>query len=259
MIRAGTIARRGFSSAQPSIADLVARIELLEGEIAALRPQMAMTKLGKTNLNVSRISLGCAPLGGVYGGMDLKKAQSLVDHCFSSGINFFDTSPYYGDTKSESVLGHCLNATGIPRDEYVIATKVGRYGDHVDFSPERVTASVEESLNRLQTDYIDVIQCHDIEFAASMEMVINETLPALAELKRKGKVRHIGITGLPLSVMDFVLDRAVSASRRACHRVTLHANHPFSQFDSRRVTVTFCFVHDIVSHDQTGRGEGGGD
>jgi L-galactose dehydrogenase len=206
-LRACTIARRGFSSAQPSIADLVARIEMLEGEIAGLRPKMAMTKLGKTNLNVSRVSLGCAPLGGVYGGMDLKKAQSLVDYCFASGINFFDTSPYYGDTKSESVLGHCLHAADVPRDEYVIATKVGRYGDFVDFSPERVTASVEESLSRLQTDYIDVIQCHDIEFAASMEMVINETLPALAELKRKGKVRHIGITGLPLSVMDFVLDR----------------------------------------------------
>ena len=106
---------RRFSS-EANIAALMARIDSLEREVATLRPQMPTAALGATGLNVSRVSLGCAPLGGVYGGMDLPKAQSIVDFCLANGINLFDTSPYYGDTRSETVLGQCLRDSGASRD-----------------------------------------------------------------------------------------------------------------------------------------------
>lgn len=121
------------------------------------------------------------------------------------GINLIDVSPYYGLTKAETVLGRALR--GIPRDRYILATKVGRYGaDEFDFSAERVTASVDESLARLGVAHIDIIECHDIEFG-SLDQVVEETLPALRRLQAQGKVRFVGVTGLPLNVFRYVLDR----------------------------------------------------
>lgn len=82
---------------------------------------------------------------------------------FKHGINWFDTSPFYGVTKSEINLGKAL--VGLPRQEIVVASKVGRYDQNrFDFSAERVKASVNESLERLKLDYLDIVQCHDIEF-----------------------------------------------------------------------------------------------
>jgi aryl-alcohol dehydrogenase-like predicted oxidoreductase len=122
------------------------------------------------------------------------------------GINFIDVSPYYGLTKAETVLGKALK--GIPRDRYYLATKVGRYGgNQFDFSAERVAASVDESLARLGVDAIDLIQCHDIEFG-SLDQIVEETLPALRKIQAQGKVRFVGITGLPLKVFARVLERA---------------------------------------------------
>jgi L-galactose dehydrogenase len=107
-----------------------------------------------------------------------------------------------------SPLGGALQ--GVPRDRYILATKVGRYGaDLFDFSAARVAQSVEESLRRLRTEVIDLIQCHDMEFG-SLDQIVVETLPALRRLREQGKVRFLGITGLPLSVFPYVLDRAAA-------------------------------------------------
>lgn len=93
-----------------------------------------------------------------------------VHEAFKSGINLFDTSPFYGLTKSEEVLGRAI--ADLPRKEIIVATKVGRYGEsEFDFSAGRVTASVDESLKRLQIDYLDIVQCHDIEFG-NLEQVL---------------------------------------------------------------------------------------
>src|SRR4030095_10441462 len=90
---------------------------------------------------------------------------------------------------------------------YYLATKVGQYGEgEFDFSAARVTRSVDESLARLNVDYVDLIQCHDIEFVKP-DQIVDETLPALHKLKKSGKVCHVGITGLPLKVFPSVIDR----------------------------------------------------
>lgn len=121
-------------------------------------------------------------------------------------MNFFDCSPYYGRTKAEAVLGKALKE--LPRDSFVLSTKVGRYDSNTfDFSAERVTRSVEESMQRLNVDRIDIIQCHDIEFG-DLDQIVNETLPALKKLKQAGKINAIGITGYPLEIFPYVLSAA---------------------------------------------------
>lgn len=177
---------------------------------------MIYRPLGCTGLQVSALSYGASPLGSVFRPIDETEGIRTVHTAIDLGINFIDVSPYYGLTRAETVLGKAL-AT-IPRERYYLATKVGRYGEHeFDFSARKVTASVEESLRRLQVDSIDLIQCHDIEFG-SLEQVIQETLPALRRLREQGKVRFIGITGYPLKIFPAVLDQAdVDTILSYCH------------------------------------------
>lgn len=78
---------------------------------------------------------------------------------------------YYGGTLSEKMLGKALKALDVPRNEYIVSTKCGRYIEGFDFSAERVTRSIDESLERLQLDYVDILQCHDIEFG-SLDQVL---------------------------------------------------------------------------------------
>jgi L-galactose dehydrogenase len=161
--------------------------------------------LGKTGLRVSALSYGASPLGSVFREIDEAEGIRTVHTAIDLGINFIDVSPYYGITRAETVLGKALGT--LPRDSYLLATKVGRYGkDEFDFSAARVKRSVDESLQRLGVDVIDLIQAHDIEFG-NLDQVVEETLPALRELRDAGKVRFIGITGYPLKSFRYVLDR----------------------------------------------------
>lgn len=177
---------------------------------------MRYRKLGKTDLSVSVLGFGGSPLGGGFRPVEESEAIRTVHLSLDLGINFIDTSPYYGATRSESLLGKALRT--VPRDRYVLATKVGRYGmDDFDFSAARVTRSVEESLQRLGVDHIDLIQCHDIEFG-SLDQVVTETLPALRRLRDAGKIRWMGITGLPLKIYRYVLERTeVDTILSYCH------------------------------------------
>ncbi|HYK90581.1 MAG TPA: aldo/keto reductase [Acidobacteriota bacterium] len=166
---------------------------------------MEYRTLGKTGFAVSKLSFGASSLGGVFREVDEAEGIRTVRVALDLGINFIDVSPYYGLTRAETVLGRALR--GVRRDKYCLATKVGRYGvDVFDFSARRVTASIDESLDGLGVDHIDLIQCHDIEFG-SLDQVIEETIPALRRLREIGKIRFIGVTGLPLKIFETVLAR----------------------------------------------------
>ncbi|GMI99280.1 L-galactose dehydrogenase [Hibiscus trionum] len=169
-------------------------------------PKQELRALGNTGLKLSSVGFGASPLGSVFGPVSESDAVASVREAFRLGINFFDTSPYYGGTLSEKMLGKGLKALGVPRNEYIVSTKCGRYLEGFDFSAESVTESINESLERLQLDYVDIFQCHDIEFV-SLDQIVNETIPALQKLKEAGKIRFIGITGLPLDIFTYVLDR----------------------------------------------------
>ena len=175
--------------------------------------------LGRTGLNVSRLSLGGSALGRVETPEAEAEGHRAVHAALDLGINLIDTSPYYGATRAETVLGRALR--GVRRDRYLLATKVGRYGwRDFDFSAARVTRSFEESCARLGVETIDLLQCHDIEFG-DLRQVATETLPALAKLRAAGRIRHIGITGLPLAIYPAVLDAvpagAVDTILSYCH------------------------------------------
>jgi aryl-alcohol dehydrogenase-like predicted oxidoreductase len=123
-------------------------------------------------------------------------------------------SPYYGHLKAEIVLGKALKE--IPRDKYYLSTKVGRYGkdgkNFWDYSAERVTASVYESMERLNIDFIDLINVHDVEFQGDLpgglQKVVDETLPALVKLREKGVVGHVGITDLQPENLKWVIEHS---------------------------------------------------
>ena len=179
---------------------------------------MEYRKLGRTGLELSAIGFGASSLGGVF--HDLREAEGIkaVHTAVDNGINFIDVSPYYGHLKAETVLGKALRE--IPRDKYILSTKVGRYGkDGVntwDYSAARARASVFESMERLGIDYIDIINVHDIEFQASLpgglQKVADETLPALVELREKGVVGHVGITDLQLENLKWVVEHVPSGT-----------------------------------------------
>ncbi|KAI0560062.1 L-galactose dehydrogenase [Gracilaria domingensis] len=149
------------------------------------------------------LGFGAATLGNIYGEINEQDGIDAVLEAVKQGVNYFDTSPYYGKTKAELVLGKALRQ--LPRDSFVVSTKVGRYDfDAFDFSPDRVTRSVEQSMSRLGLQFIDIILCHDIEFE-DLDVIVHQTIPALLQLKEAGKVRAIGITGYPLEIFTYVL------------------------------------------------------
>ncbi|KAJ8954404.1 hypothetical protein NQ318_011078 [Aromia moschata] len=135
--------------------------------------KMKYNDLGRTGLRVSQLSLGTGGFSTMYSGFDIEECKKT-----------------------------CLE--GIPRKAYYIATKVGRYEKdppnlRFNFTAEKTKESVETSLRRLRVDYVDIIQVHDIEFAPSLDIVLNETLPTLDKIVKQGKANFIGVTGYPIS------------------------------------------------------------
>jgi len=169
---------------------------------------MEYRQLGQTGMEVSILGFGASSLGSVFREVSVDDCVSTVHAALAGGINFIDVSPSYGQTLAEARLGKALE--GVPRTAYYLATKIGSYsearGDY-DFSRASTERSVEHSMVRLGVDHIDLIQCHDIEFA-DHDQIVNETLPTLFALKEQGLVGHIGITGLPLGIFRSILDRA---------------------------------------------------
>jgi len=178
-------------------------------------------------MKISHISFGASSLGSVFRETNEKESFEAVEAAIDGGINFIDVSPYYGHYKAETVLGKALR--NIPREKYYLSTKVGRYGkDGIntwDYSAKRVTDSVYESMERLGIDFIDLINVHDIEFQAALpgglQKVVDETLPALVELREKGVVGHVGITDLQLQNLKWVIEHCekgvVESILNFCH------------------------------------------
>jgi len=177
---------------------------------------MKYRRLGNTGMDVSVLSFGASSLGSVFRDTDDSEGIRAVHAALDAGINYIDVSPYYGLTKAETVLGQAIR--DVPRSRFYLSSKAGRYGaDAFDFSAARITASVEESLQRLHTDYLDILFLHDIEFVEP-GIIYEEALPALERLKRDGKIRNTGLCGLPLALFEtFLSDVQVDAIISYCH------------------------------------------
>jgi len=167
---------------------------------------MKSRPLGKTGLDLPVLAFGASSLGQEFRPVRLEEALASVRVALDLGINFIDTSPFYGRGMSEVLLGIALR--DIPRDSYLLGTKMGRYSlTHFDFSPRRVDESVHVSLHRLGTDYLDILLLHDVEFV-ELPQVWEETIPAALALKEKGLVRAVGFSCYPMKTFHKVLDHA---------------------------------------------------
>jgi aryl-alcohol dehydrogenase-like predicted oxidoreductase len=166
---------------------------------------MQYRELGNTGLKLPVVSFGASSMGAEFRAIDINEAMKALHTALDCGMNFIDTSPFYGRGMSEVLLGVALQ--DVPRDSYILGTKLGRYdGTHFDFSAKRVAESVDVSLHRMRVDHIDIMLCHDIEFV-DRQQIVDETLPALRKIQEQGKVRFIGISGYPMSNFKFVLDQ----------------------------------------------------
>ena len=164
--------------------------------------------LGKTGLEVTRVGLGCAAIGGLYGDIPDEQAYAVVHRALSLGMNLFDTAPLYGYGKSEMRLGKAL--AGVPRERFVLATKVGRllvpkemgstdqdgqWGNpppvrpRFDFSYDAVMRSFEESLKRLNVDRIDILHIHDPD--NHYDQAIRGAYSALDKLRSQRLIRGV--------------------------------------------------------------------
>lgn len=162
--------------------------------------------LGKTGLELPVLSFGASSLGAEFRSVQLDEIFESVRVALELGLNFIDTSPFYGRGMSEVLLGIALRE--VPRDQYTLCSKLGRYDvGHFDFSAKRVVESIDVSLHRLGTDHLDIILCHDIEFVP-LQQIIDETLPALRRIQQSGKVRFVGISGYPMKIFDVVSSQA---------------------------------------------------
>lgn len=155
---------------------------------------MQRRKLGRTGLEVSCLGYGAAPVGGHYGDSNDAAGVAAIRYAIDQGVNFLDTSPFYGRGRSETLVGEALR--GGYRDKVVLCTKAGRFGKATfDFSAQRMIRSLDESLARLGTDHVDVWYAHDIEFANDFEQLFTDTADAMRHCQQAGKCRFVGMTG----------------------------------------------------------------
>jgi D-threo-aldose 1-dehydrogenase len=164
-------------------------------------------QLAKAGLEITRLSFGTAPLGGLYTSIPESDADEVVATAFSAGINYFDTAPLYGHGRAEIRLGRGLARATVP---FVLSTKIGEvlnptenadtswFADAdrglqpvFDFSREGVLRSIDESLQRLGVDHIDIVYIHDPD--NHVEVALNESYPVLHELRSQGVIKAIGI------------------------------------------------------------------
>jgi D-threo-aldose 1-dehydrogenase len=181
---------------------------------------LATRPLGRTGLAITEIGFGAGPLGGFYGAVSAEDGVAAARHAYASGIRYFDVAPLYGHGRAETVLGCAL--ADVPRDSYLLSTKVGRYlvpagsvgqpprrraegapfNPVLDYSRDGALRSLEQSMLRLCTARFDIVYVHDVDAhghgteeaaEAVFAQALRGALPALVELKRAGVVRAIGV------------------------------------------------------------------
>jgi aryl-alcohol dehydrogenase-like predicted oxidoreductase len=157
---------------------------------------------GRTGLYVSELCLGTMTFGGkgfweVVGKLGAKEVEATIGGALDAGVNFIDTADVYSEGESETLVGGALASLARPREQLVVATKVrGRTGpgpNQVGLSRAHIHASIDQSLRRLELDHVDLYQIHGVD----RDTPIEETVRALDDVVRSGKVRYVGFSNLP--------------------------------------------------------------
>ena len=154
-----------------------------------MKTSLDTSKIGKTDVVVTKIGMGGAPLGG----LDSRTAQDTLEYAYAQGIRYFDTAPLYGSGLSDILNGGFLST--LPRNDFVLSSKVGRLiipGQDIPFNytKEGILRSIDESLTRLNLDSLDIVLIHDPDNHYSS--ALNEAFPTLAKLREQGVIKAIG-------------------------------------------------------------------
>ena len=214
----------------------------------------ATRTIGATDIQVTELSFGGAPLGAVGDRLTDADVQAIVQRAWQGGLRYFDTAPLYGHGLSEKRLGSVLRE--LPRDEFVLSTKVGRLlvpeaqGERFagmrdaeplaikyDYSYDAVRRSLTSSLERLGLDRVDILLCHDIDVwthgdaqPGILDAARNGALPALRDLREQGVVRAIGLGVNEWQVCSRVLDEMDVDCFLLAGRFTLLEQEPLAEF-----------------------------
>ena len=198
---------------------------------------MKYRKLGSSDLEVSEISLGSWLTYGV--GVEADKARACLDEAFEQGINFIDTANVYGRGAAETFLGSALQ--GRPRDSYVLATKLYYPMSETDrgLSRAQVEKQIDDSLQRLKTDYVDLYQCHRYDF----DTPLDETMEALTRAIDSGKTRYIGFSEWPADQIQASLD--LSRERGFAKFVSSQPQYSMLWPEPQREVIPLCAANGI--------------
>ena len=164
------------------------------------------------NKNISNIGYGCATLAELYNTFESNEYLDTLEFSFKKGINYYDVAPFYGGEIAEKRLGEFINKIN-DRENIFIATKIGRYtnknslsgaGGFFDFTPDKIEESIKNSLKNLNISYIDLIQCHDIEYVELNKII--DILPILQHYKSIGIIKSIGINSYPIEPLKNIIE-----------------------------------------------------
>ena len=200
---------------------------------------MEYTRLGHSGMKVSRICLGCMSFGSAFNWMVPQDTSfGIVRKALDLGINFFDTANVYSNGESEQILGRALKHFGVKREEVVIATKVfgpmGQGPNDRGLSRKHIMHSIDESLRRLGMDYVDLYQIHRFD----LETPLEETLEALNDVVKAGKVRYLGASSMPAYQFAKMLYRADEL--RLTRFISMQNNYSLLYREEEREMVPLC-------------------
>lgn len=202
------------------------------------------------DINASAIGFGCWAIGGTWNNVTDDESIRAVKAAIESGINFFDVAPVYGKGHAETVLGKALK--GEQRESIIIATKCGlpwskdeRRKTRKDLTKESIFKEIDDSLTRLNTDYIDLYQVH----WPDPNTPICETAEALAELKKQGKIRHVGVSNYSLEMTREMMAGVEVATFQGLYNLLEqnpeHYHNIPLQYRAREEALPFCKEHDM--------------
>ena len=205
---------------------------------------MEYVRLGSSGLKVSRICLGCMTFGGEFDWMIPEEpSHAIIQRALEHGINFFDTADVYSKGESERILGRALKRFAVKRDDVIIATKVyqpmGPGPNQRGLSRKHILQSIDDSLSRLGLDYVDLYQIHRFD----LDTPVAETLDALTQLVRSGKVRYLGASSMPAYQFATLL---YSADRLGLERfVCMQNNYSLLYREEEREMIPLCHQEGI--------------
>lgn len=207
---------------------------------------MQYTTLGKTDLQVSRLCLGCMTFGEPDRGnhawtLPEESSRLIIKRALDGGINFFDTANSYSDGSSEEIVGRALRDFA-RRDDVVVATKVyHQVGDLPEgLSRAQILRSIDDSLRRLNMDYVDLLQIHRWDYNTPIE----ETLEALNDVVKAGKARYIGASSMHASQFASALD--LQAQHGWAQFVTMQDHYNLIYREEEREMLPLCYQEGVA-------------